>query len=332
MFKLVASLPTALLLRISSNTATNTPSFAHRSSSPVHCSLDLEGNALTLEALDGMEHLHVFELRLRNNRGVVGSASTDAGEEMAYRVRALTKLPRAWTLDGHYVSERERVASGATKLPAPQIQDPPEGSDPPPPGSPAHAFLTNVAPRAPVRNQDAVDDFRLKLLLAHYDGSVARHNRVVREQVHKPRLSRKPLSHVAALCSLGYRERLDLAVLLCAGVEYEVPVPVLQGAVSVMLASKVGADVVRDVAALPPFACTAIVRALRGLALEEVDPASGDKRLVAMGNLYSVADRELLRSVPKVAVKHRVVGGEKERYDGGDGVRCRHAVLLLQRR
>ena len=291
--------------------------------------LDLSGNALSLDALEGMEHVHVFEFSLRGNKDISGSGERSSlNDEMLYRVKVLEKVPRAWTLDGHFVSARERVSSGASKLPALQAN---QVGKFPPLGSPAYTFMTTIAPNAPTKNQDAVDEFRLELLLAHYDGSSARHNKASREQVHKPKLAPRPVSHISTLCALGYRERLDLAVLLCARVQYDVPISVLQGAMSVMLSSQVSGEVIRDISNLPPFACTSVIRLLRGLAIEEVDPGSGDKRLVAQGNLYSRSDKELLMCIPKIVVKHRVERGEKEKYDGGEGFLCRHAVLLLQR-
>lgn len=89
-----------------------------------------------------------------------------------------------------------------------------------------------------------------------------------------------------------------------------------------MIDENIGERVIHDLSTLPNYVLTSILYILRQEIESEIekkvlDFEEGDLRL-------------LLKSIPRVCVKY---GGrtEKEKYDSGESVRCRHAVRLCQR-
>ena len=302
--------------------------------------LDLSNNNLSMEELGRLKEVHVVELYTFGNSGIPNSASNDLREVIAYRRAVLGRVPRAWVIDGHFVSsfEREGVkAVGGGEEAGGAVSDAPcQAGKKPSNKSPAHHFLINIAANAPTKNQEKLDLFRLKVILAHYDGNADRHNAAVFSQVHKPKPPMLPNTHVVKLVRLGFRDRLSLAVLLATNVQYDVPRVVLKGALVVLLSGSLTEKVIDDIACLPPFVCTALVTLLRGIAMEEIVPdlsegKSGAAAAVSAGKEYTVVDKELLNSIPEVATRHRILARETDRYKDGEAIRCRHAVRLLQR-
>ncbi|GMH64602.1 hypothetical protein TrST_g10089 [Triparma strigata] len=287
--------------------------------------LNLSGNALVLPELSKLKDVHVLDLHTLNNKGIPLSSSSSSSssrldDQIAYRKSVLKVCPNVWAIDGHYVSKIER--SNADII----VINTSENANPEPPvNSPTYAFLTRTLKNAPTKNQDSVDNHRLAHLLKHYESSAVQHNEAVREQVHKPVPARRPLPHLDVLRSISSKIiRMDVLTLLASHVVYSIPIVVLKGALTVLLIDEAGVSdaVIHDLATLPPYALTSLLYVLRDELEQQIEGKylEGDEVDLKM----------LLKSIPKVCVRH-IRTTEKEKYDSGVAVRCRHAVRLCQR-
>ena len=163
------------------------------------------------------------------------------------------------------------------------------------------------------------DSWRLQHLASTYDLDASTFNGFVQRGNGRPP-SLWPLMHLPAVQQLGQFERLDLLALLCADLIYAPPRRVASEALAVLLAPKLGAAGVSDLARLPPFGKTALAFALRQALTDEVSSVPEGP------NAMPRDKRELLDATPAVVAKG-ALGGDH----ASTATLSRHAVALLAR-
>lgn len=260
--------------------------------------LYLERNQLRFDDLVCLRDVHVMELRLQGNPALLmqESGSNDVTE---YRKKIVALLPNVWILDGHYVAstERERAIDEHDAfvhyLLVNERDNPGGGCDKF--GSTAElwggvvlednggdglhdrhenaAKLIEHIHTQRVCSAELTDRHRLHTIVALHNEECAVHNRHCKFAPSKfsPNARSMPKIPLQELLTLPRKTRLEVTVTLAAFLEFSFSRALLIEALTIQLlgCEILPADAADELAALPPYALTAILCILRHHALEQ---------------------------------------------------------------
>lgn len=132
---------------------------------------------------------------------------------------------------------------------------------------------------------------------------------------------------------LSPRMRLDLCILMCISIEFDVPHFILQDSLSILLKLDLSDQNINNISNLPKYCRSLLCRALHDIGKTEVSSGLLTGKEFAIAYTYTELELELLRSIPKFVTKPCSMN-----YDEGDNdsrtsleLRARHGIILLSR-
>jgi hypothetical protein len=307
--------------------------------------LDLRDNQLTWDEVKKLGQMHILQLYLTGNKKLREGLSPED-----YRQRVIKCIPGLWILDGEYIcrEELEQVASAypETEGEAAQRNFGAGGWESPAAnGEACGRFLLTLAEQ-PARGR-LYDRFRLKHVAQHHTLECWRHNEHVRWEQQgsvnngagtehnggksnaSGTLQSLPHLHTEQLLKLSAVQQADLATCLSATLEFEIPLRIVEEALSILLAPELDPDMIKALASLPPYGRTVNIFFLQQL--EESARDSGD---VSMSRLDSMIVKEIWESMPPVSACFASMPGIDDSQPAEQAKlssRARRATIVLSR-
>lgn len=245
--------------------------------------LSICGNQIqSLGILLPLHRMHIIDLWIRRGNTTL----IDKMPEWRYRFEVICIMPHVWVLDGQFITAAERAAAaewaaspdGAGSSAARAVAAASGGDEREwiATASPPGAALLEVVAGEPLR-QELRDAYRLKHLAQFYQADCELVNPVVRKRrvaAGLPGLL-MPQIYLESLLALDPRVMTDLAVVLAAVAEHDVPRQVLVESLTVMLVGDLEQEQIEDIASLPHFCIAVVVFFLYELARARRDAAAG---------------------------------------------------------
>jgi hypothetical protein len=273
--------------------------------------LDLRDNQLTWEVLQKLGQMHIMQLYLTGNKKLEEGLSPEE-----YRQRVIKTIPGLWILDGEYISreELEQVACAYPETEGDAQRSFGAGGweSPAANGEACDRFLLTLAEQ-PARGR-LFDRFRLKQIAQHHTLECWKHNEHVRwEQqgcVNRGAgaehnggksnaigtLQSLPHLHTEQLLKLSQIQQADLAICLSSSLEFEIPLRIVEEALSILLAPELDPDVIKSLASLPPYGRTVNIFFLR-----QLEESASDAGEAGMSGLNGMLVKETWESMPAVS-------------------------------